>query len=264
MPESDQLTIIFGLLALVLGVSTFYLAIRSYHESSRKKRYMGEVLLSIQSIMTRLQSIDEVIRTLSTINDDSDADMDLSEIEDDIMRAHFDLKSDNFTLHFRVLEIIPEKGANQPYDTNVGRIGEMLNRREIRSFNTKTDIEGATRTAGNSPTFHELLWMHIYLLEIMAEVERFKEAYESLGPDLIELVRATAETFRDMITDCARDRDVQVDLVSLGNSEALHAYLFEEFLSIKKIKAQAPQIQKITETIQNVRKELFRISYLQP
>lgn len=240
------------------------MGISRYRESSRKKRYMGEVLLSIQSIIEKLGKIDETIRDLSTINDRSDADMDLRVIEEDILRAHFDLKLDNFTIRFRVLDIMDQKRGKQPYGTNADRIGEMLDRQEIFAFVTDTSIEGVERVAGNSPDLRELLWIHAYLLEIIGGIERFKEAYEALGPELLELVRATADSLRGIITNCARDKEIQLDLVALGNSEALHSYLFEEFFSIKRLKSEASQVQKMTTTIQDLRKELFRISYLQP
>lgn len=261
---SDSFTLVLALLTPIFAASTLYLGIKHYRESSKKKQYMSEALLSIQSVTKKLQWIREKIQGLIEMDRELDATNDLDVLVDDILRAHLDLKSDKLTVHFRISEIEVEKREEPlPYEPNASRINEMLSKGEIRYFHTDTQIEGFDRRVSNSPDLRELVNMHRELLGAINEINRFKETYEALGPDLVRLAQEAANSLRDIIGDCARNKEVRIDVGTLDSSEELSVNLFEELLSIKKLEKEASQIERLMIAIQNVRRELFRISYLQ-
>jgi hypothetical protein len=259
----DPFTTILAVLTPIFAASTLYLAVKRYRESSKKKRYTSEALLSIQSVTKRLEMARDRLNSVIQMDFEVDASSDIDFLVSEILRAHFDLKSDKLTVHFRITSLHGEADEDLPYAPNATRMREMLMKKEIRGVSTDTDIEGVTDRSTNSPTLSELVWTHRDLLEVKDEIDHFKEMYEALDPDIVKNVQEIGDSLCDITEQCVQNKDIELDFGTLHTSKDLTEHISNELLGIQELKNNAPKIENLITAIRNVRKELFTLSFMQ-
>jgi hypothetical protein len=261
--SADFFTIILAVLTPIFAATTLYLAIKRYRESSKRKRYTGEGLLSIQSVTKKLEQARDRLNHLVQMDSDVDASSDIDFLVSEILRAHFDLKSDKLTVHFRISSIDGEGNEELQYGPNANRVGEMLRKKEIRGFSTDAEIEGITDRSVSSPSLSELVWTHRELLEVTTEIDHFKEMYEALDPNIVKNLQEIADSLCDITEKCAQNKDIELDLGTFRTSNDLTEHISNELLGIQELKNSVSQLDNLITAIRNVRKELFTISFMQ-